>query len=284
MKRRGLRTEPPGSVPDPLLASSFDWDSGAVRTLSDRLAESLRDAIIRGDLLPGQPLRQVELSRQLRVSFAPLREALRQLESEGFVRFVAFQGAIVAPLETSELRDFIDILAAIESIAARSAVPAVTPPVLDETERLYQELLGETDIGRSVGLVLRIRLTLYAPSGRSRLIETVRLMRLNSHRWARYAYVSAAGRRLAEEICRGLIDRFRAGDADGAAEFVADTYRAAQMIIEHTALEAVQRAEDVPTGVLTPVSMPPAARRRRAPTRAKGRPVAARSSPRRPRG
>ena len=281
MSRRATREPIPAAEVQAFAPPTFDWDPGAVRTLSERLAETIREAIIRGDLRPGQPLRQVELSRRLRVSFAPLREAMRQLEAEGFVRFTAFQGAVVAPLETCELRDFIDILAAIESIAARAAVPAITPAVLVEAERLYAELICEQELGRAVGLVLRIRLTLYAPSGRRRLIDTVRLIRLNSHRWARHAYIDPEGRRLAEEICRGLIDRFRAGDADGAGRFVEDTYRAAQQLLERAAEEVARRTDDaVPIDTVL-LALPRAAPRRRPATRRAGTRVVARAVPRR---
>src|SRR5215831_14967323 len=129
-------------------AWSLDWDTGAVRTLSDRIAETIREAIIRGDLPPGRALRQVELSRRLRVSFAPLREAMRQLEAEGFVRFVPFHGAVVAPLETSEVRDFADILLAIETVAARSAAERMTPEILDKAESAFQGLALEPDNAR----------------------------------------------------------------------------------------------------------------------------------------
>jgi DNA-binding GntR family transcriptional regulator len=259
----------------------FPWDVGAVRTLSDRLAETLREAIVRGDLLPGQPLRQVELSRQLNVSFAPLREALRQLEAEGFVRFTAFQGAIVAPLDTNEMRDFIDILAAIETIAARAAVPHITPEVLAEAERLLGELVDETDHARAAALVLRIRLTLYAPSGRHRLNEMVRLTRLNSHRWARQAYIDPVGRRLANEICRGLIECFRAGDAERAARFVADTYHEAQLLLERTAREIAERMVEHPPAGDPGFVLPAVAPRRKRVRRRAGAPTAARPAPRR---
>lgn len=273
----GAATLPPrsdGCAPSPAIV----WDSGTVRTLSDRIAEAIREAIIRGDLLPCQPLRQVELSRRLRVSFAPLREAMRQLEAEGFVRFTPFHGAVVAPLEIGELRDFIDILAAIETLAVRSAMPRVTPEVLAEAERGFDELVNEPDTGRWLGLGLRIRLGLYAPSGRRRLIELVRMVRLNSHRWARHLYAEAEGRRFAIEVTRGLIDTFRSGDVEAAVRHVEGSYRAAQQLLERTAEEVTRRAADaVPTS--TPeLALPPAGSRRRPASRR----VATRAAARRP--
>ncbi|MFI5370980.1 MAG: GntR family transcriptional regulator [Candidatus Eisenbacteria bacterium] len=266
---------PESHAPPPAIA----WDRGTVRTLSDRIAEAIREAIIRGDLLPCQPLRQVELSRRLRVSFAPLREAMRQLEAEGFVRFTPFHGAVVAPLEIGELRDYIDILAAVETIAVRAAVPLVTPEVLAEAERAFEELSHEADTARWLGLSLRLRLGLYAPSGRRKLIDLVRMVRLNSHRWARHLYADAEGRQLAIDAARGLIELFRSGDAEGAARHVERTYRAAQSLLEHTAEEVTRRAADAMPSGAPELLLPPAGGRRRPASRRPGARAAARRPP-----
>lgn len=279
MSPRRKRADTSGTEANP--SSALGWDHDSVRTLSDRLAETLRDSIIRGDLRPGQPLRQVELARQLGVSFAPLREALRQLEAEGFVRFTAFQGAIVAPLDVHELRDFIDILGAVETLAARSAAPHVTPEVLAEAERLYEALLLETDHARAAALVMRVRLTLYAPSGRRRLNEMVRLIRLNSHRWSLQAYNEAEGRRLANEICRGLIDRFREGDPERVARYVTETYGHAQRLLERVSEQMAERMMTRAPAADPPVRLDAMTPRRKRAKRRAGVNAAARSAPRR---
>lgn len=80
----------------------------AMRTSNPRAATVdaevvLRDMIMRGELAPGQQLRQEELSAQIGVSRTPLREVLRTLESEGLVRHSRNQGYFVAKLTRSEL-------------------------------------------------------------------------------------------------------------------------------------------------------------------------------------
>ena len=256
----------------------LEWDTGAVRTLSDRIAETIREAIIRGDLPPGRALRQVELSRRLRVSFAPLREAMRQLEAEGFVRFVPFHGAVVAPLEIGELRDFADILLAIETVAARSAAERMTPEILGKVECAFQDLAKEPDHARLLGLTLRIRLMLYAASGRRRLIEMIRMVRLNSHRWARQLYADEHGREWAIAAIRGLIDAFRSGDPEAPARQVVETYREAEGMLERAAAELARRAHEAP-GEPSELNLPPAGNRRRPATRRVTALAAGRRSP-----
>ena len=77
--------------------------------LSGLVLRAVREAIIDGRLAPGDPVNEVELAKQFGVSRAPIREAIRQLESEGLVIRVAYRGTAVSPLNArgiSELQEF----------------------------------------------------------------------------------------------------------------------------------------------------------------------------------
>jgi DNA-binding GntR family transcriptional regulator len=69
-----------------------------------RATTAVRDMIMRRRLLPGQQVRQEQLAKNLNLSRSPLREALRTLEAEGFVRSVSNQGYFVAEFSASELK------------------------------------------------------------------------------------------------------------------------------------------------------------------------------------
>jgi DNA-binding GntR family transcriptional regulator len=73
-------------------------------TAAQRATNVVREMITGRELLPGQQMRQEELSRSLGLSRSPLREALRALESEGLVRHVPNQGYFVSRLDADELR------------------------------------------------------------------------------------------------------------------------------------------------------------------------------------
>jgi DNA-binding GntR family transcriptional regulator len=83
---------------------------------------------------PGTPLRQRELAEWFAVSYTPVREALRRLESEGLVVTDVHRGATVARTESEELEENYQILAALEVLAGRP-----------QAGRPYQESVRQHD-------------------------------------------------------------------------------------------------------------------------------------------
>ena len=91
------------------------------------VADVLREAITTGRLRANEPLPQDEIADQLQVSHIPVREALRQLQSEGLVTYQANRGATVAALTTAEIREIYEIRILLETAAIRAATPRLTP-------------------------------------------------------------------------------------------------------------------------------------------------------------
>ena len=90
----------------------------AYRSKADVAYDQLRAAILAGDLSAGTALKQEQLALDLGVSTTPLREALRRLESEGFVKMPAHRDAIVAPLDLNELVALYEVRETLDSLAA----------------------------------------------------------------------------------------------------------------------------------------------------------------------
>jgi DNA-binding GntR family transcriptional regulator len=107
---------------------------------SDMVADVLRELITDRQLSPGTPLRQRDLAEQFDVSYTPVREALRRLESEGLVVTDVHRGATVAHTESEELEENYRILAALEALAGSLAVAKMTDGDLAEVEGLYREV------------------------------------------------------------------------------------------------------------------------------------------------
>lgn len=84
-----------------------------------QLLDGIRKAIVTGDLKPGQKLKETELSNSAGVSRTIVREALRQLETEGLITATRNKGAMVRALSTEEARDIYCIRAFLEGLAAR---------------------------------------------------------------------------------------------------------------------------------------------------------------------
>ena len=107
---------------------------------SDMVTDVLRELITDRQLSPGTPLRQRDLAEQFDVSYTPVREALRRLESEGLVVTDVHRGATVARTESEELEENYRILAALEALAGSLAVAKMTDGDLAEIEALYREV------------------------------------------------------------------------------------------------------------------------------------------------
>lgn len=108
--------------------------------LHERAATRLRLLIVRGDLAPGQQLLEADLSDALGVSRTPLREALKQLASEGLVELRLNRTAIVAPLRHDELTELFEALSGIERCAAELAATRMEPRDLEQLEALQASI------------------------------------------------------------------------------------------------------------------------------------------------
>src|SRR5215471_2987439 len=113
---------------------------GTYVSKSDMVTDVLRDLITDRQLSPGTPLRQRELAEQFDVSYTPVREALRRLESEGLVVSDVHRGATVARTEPDELEENYRILAALEALAGSIAVSKLTNDDLAEIEPLHRQV------------------------------------------------------------------------------------------------------------------------------------------------
>lgn len=116
-----------------------------------RLLEEIRG----GSLLPGDRLREIELSERLGVSRTPVREAIRQLEADGLVTHVPRLGATVRSLDYAEVMELYEMRAVLEGTAARLAARAASDVELDELDVL-NDRLAEAGTGPEAVRINRI--------------------------------------------------------------------------------------------------------------------------------
>ena len=125
-------------------------EPGAVRSLADhlslreRIVARLRQAIITGELAQKTRLIEPELARQLNVSRTPLREAIRQLEAEGFVTTVPRFGSFVSEITPQDVEDLYAIRTVIEGLAARQAAENPDPAKRDVLDNILADLAKRT--------------------------------------------------------------------------------------------------------------------------------------------
>ena len=98
--------------------------------LRDVVFNTLREAILRGELKPGERLMEIQLANKLGVSRTPIREAIRKLELEGLVLMIPRKGAEVAQITEKSLRDVLEVRRALENLAVQSACLRMSPQTL----------------------------------------------------------------------------------------------------------------------------------------------------------
>ena len=103
------------------------------KPLRDIVFETLRKAILDGDLKPGERVMEVQLAEELGVSRTPVREAIRKLELEGLLVMVPRKGAYVADISIKDVLSVLEIRASLEGLGASLAAERITE---EEVERL----------------------------------------------------------------------------------------------------------------------------------------------------
>lgn len=180
------------------------------------VAQVLRDAITSGQLKANQPLPQAEIAANLQVSHIPVREALRQLESEGLVTYQQNRGAMVSALSTSEIREIYEIRAMLESGAIRKAVPNLTADNLARAAEIL-DLAEQAEDGASWGaLDMEFHALVYHLDDRPRFQELItELLRRVDRYWLSYDLMLKY-RRDFEKEHRELLAALVSRDADRA--------------------------------------------------------------------
>ncbi len=152
------------------------------------IADALREAIVAGTLAPGAPLRQDAIARHFSVSAIPVREALRQLESEGWAKVEMNKGASVAPLSADEAREIYEIRAALESLALGLAIPHHTEASLHEARLLCEAASNEPDPSKYVARNEAFHASLHAPAQRPQLAEMLATLHRRGERYLRVKF------------------------------------------------------------------------------------------------
>lgn len=115
--------------------------------LRDVVFKTLRQAILRGELKPGERLMEIQLANKLGVSRTPIREAIRKLELEGLVLMIPRRGAEVAEITEKSLRDVLEVRKALEELSVELACDRVTEEDLKELEKAAEEFQRITKNG-----------------------------------------------------------------------------------------------------------------------------------------
>ena len=107
--------------------------------LRDVVFNTLRQAILKGELKPGERLMEIQLANKLGVSRTPVREAIRKLELEGLGLMIPRKGAEVAEITRQDMEDVLEVRTALEELAVKDACDHITDAQLSELKKASNE-------------------------------------------------------------------------------------------------------------------------------------------------
>lgn len=198
-----------------LLGGLTPATSGRGQTAHVYVREMIRLAILNGQLPGGTRLVQSDLAAQLEVSTTPVREALRDLASEGLIRIDPHHGGVVAELDEEDLREVYQIRQRIEPFALEMAMPKITEEILQRCEELHEAMSAAPNSATWVQLNRDFHMTIYEASEQERLVTMVRSLQDASVMAVSARIQDLAGARDSANKEHGeLIEALRAGDLE----------------------------------------------------------------------
>ena len=154
--------------------------------LRDVVFNTLREAILRGELKPGERLMEIQLANKLGVSRTPIREAIRKLELEGLVLMIPRKGAEVAQITEKSLRDVLEVRRALENLAVQLACLRMSPQTLADLKaaaRAFEEILGGEDVTAVAEADVAFHDVIYMATDNQRLISLLNNLREQMYRY-----------------------------------------------------------------------------------------------------
>lgn len=121
------------------MTSDFTVHMDEYLPLRDVVFNTLRQAILKGELKPGERLMEIALAERLGVSRTPIREAMRKLELEGLVVMIPRRGAQVANITEKDLNDVLEVRIALENLSIEKACQYMTEEQMEELKAAAQK-------------------------------------------------------------------------------------------------------------------------------------------------
>ncbi|MCL1925671.1 MAG: GntR family transcriptional regulator [Syntrophorhabdaceae bacterium] len=192
------------------------------QTLRERIVSTIRSAITNGQLKPGSRIAETEFAERFGISRTPIREAFRQLETEGFITVQPRKGAIVASFSAQDISNFYDLKAILEGYAARLATMTLTEDEIDRMDainKMMNAALAKKDFRKVVDLHNEFRDIFLHTAGNDRLQQIVRTM---TAQFQRYRVILAVPGKMegSVEQHKEILEAFRKRDPALAEKLV----------------------------------------------------------------
>lgn len=214
--------------------------------LRDVVFNTLRQAILTGELKPGERLMEIHLANRLGVSRTPIREAIHKLELEGLVTMIPRRGAEVAQITEKSMSDVLEVRRALDVLCAELACDRITPRELSELKLAcdnFEAVVQTKDLKKITLADVALHDIIVRATGNQRLIQLVNNLSEQMYRY-RFEYIKDISRHesLVEEhriIYQSLLNKDRNTAAEAAGTHIDNQAKA---IIRQIRLDRQKKA------------------------------------------
>ena len=154
--------------------------------LRDVVFTTLRQAILRGELKPGERLMEIQLANKLGVSRTPIREAIRKLELEGLVITIPRRGAEVAEITEKNMQDVLEVRKSLEALAIQLACERMTQEAIEQLKQKsidFQASLSTKDVTKIAEADVQFHDVIFEATDNQRLVQLLNNLREQMYRF-----------------------------------------------------------------------------------------------------
>lgn len=159
--------------------------------LRDVVFNTLRQAILTGELKPGERLMEIHLANKLGVSRTPIREAIRKLELEGLVTMIPRRGAEVAQITGKSLQDVLEVRRSLDALCAELACERISDEDIQKLEaacKEFEEATRKGDMRAIASADVSLHDIIVQATGNKRLVQLVNNLAEQMYRY-RFEYI-----------------------------------------------------------------------------------------------
>ena len=168
------------------MINDFSVDMDEYLPLRDVVFNTLRKAILKGELKPGERLMEIALAERLGVSRTPVREAMRKLELEGLVVMIPRRGAQVANITEKDLNEVLEVRMALENLSIENAGNKMTEEQLAELKKaakVFEATMEEGNLVKLAEADVAFHEVIYQSSDNRRLNQVLNNLREQIYRY-----------------------------------------------------------------------------------------------------
>ena len=168
------------------MTDDLTLNMNAYLPLRDVVFNTLREAILKGDLKPGERLMELQLASKLGVSRTPIREAIRMLEQEGLAVTTPRKGAEVAKMTLKDMEDVLEIRDALDELAVRIACQKISDEQLRQLEdmkKLFEKSTQTGNVKKIAEADVTFHDVIYEATGNPKLVTLLNNLREQVYRY-----------------------------------------------------------------------------------------------------